>query len=460
MKDFSVKNLIILIVSIVVGVVIANVPPLEGLDAKGMTYIGIFIAMLIMLITNALPTWATVLGAMGLMVAFQIGSVAEVFSSFGGSIVWLMIAVFAFAAGLQNSGLMTRLALKMLTVAPKNYFGQVLGLMLAGLVVSPLIPSNNAKTNLLVPLATEMTQQVGYEKRSKPALGLLTAVFIPPYIGSHAFLTGSVNVAYMLGVVGLSFAWVDYLSMTWLWLIILLVGTFLFCMTYCKPAQKLELPEGYFEEKYKALGKMKKEEWIALIITVVCLVFWIGNFFDAGMVALIGSVAFCAFGLLSTKDFMTRIPWTLIMFIGALISIAGFMSTTGVSTWLATTLGPILSPIVSSVWVFVPVLLVITWILRAFIPAQGVVLVVLFAIFGPLLPDAGISLFIFGFVEYVGGNIWFNSYMNPFVLGALGMAGNEYVTIKEFKKSAIAYGVIELIAVMASIPLWMMLGLC
>ncbi len=460
MKDFSVKNLIILIVSIVVGVIIANVPPLEGLDAKGMTYIGIFIAMLIMLITNALPTWATVLGAMGLMVAFQIGSVAEVFSSFGGSIVWLMIAVFAFAAGLQNSGLMTRLALKMLTVAPKNYFGQVLGLMLAGLVVSPLIPSNNAKTNLLVPLATEMTQQVGYEKRSKPALGLLTAVFIPPYIGSHAFLTGSVNVAYMLGVVGLSFAWVDYLSMTWLWLIILLVGTFLFCMTYCKPAQKLELPEGYFEEKYKALGKMKKEEWIALVITVVCLVFWIGNFFDAGMVALIGSVAFCAFGLLSTKDFMTRIPWTLIMFIGALISIAGFMSTTGVSTWLATTLGPILSPIVSSVWVFVPVLLVITWILRAFIPAQGVVLVVLFAIFGPLLPDAGISLFIFGFVEYVGGNIWFNSYMNPFVLGALGMAGNEYVTIKEFKKSAIAYGAIELIAVMASIPLWMMLGLC
>ena len=460
MKDFSVKNLIILIVSIVVGVIIANVPPLEGLDAKGMTYIGIFIAMLIMLITNALPTWATVLGAMGLMVAFQIGSVAEVFSSFGGSIVWLMIAVFAFAACLQNSGLMTRLALKMLTVAPKNYFGQVLGLMLAGLVVSPLIPSNNAKTNLLVPLATEMTQQVGYEKRSKPALGLLTAVFIPPYIGSHAFLTGSVNVAYMLGVVGLSFAWVDYLSMTWLWLIILLVGTFLFCMTYCKPAQKLELPEGYFEEKYKALGKMKKEEWIALVITVVCLVFWIGNFFDAGMVALIGSVAFCAFGLLSTKDFMTRIPWTLIMFIGALISIAGFMSTTGVSTWLATTLGPILSPIVSSVWVFVPVLLVITWILRAFIPAQGVVLVVLFAIFGPLLPDAGISLFIFGFVEYVGGNIWFNSYMNPFVLGALGMAGNEYVTIKEFKKSAIAYGAIELIAVMASIPLWMMLGLC
>ncbi len=460
MKDFSVKKFIYLIISIVVGVVVANIPPFEGLDTIGMTYIGIFVAMLVALISNCLPTWATVFGAMALMVAFGIGSVAEVFSSFGGSIVWLMIAVFSFATGLQNSGLMTRLALKMLTIFPKNYFGQILSLMLAGLVVSPLIPSNNAKSNLLVPVATEMTQQVGYEKRSKAALGHLTAVFIPPYIGSHAFLTGSVNVAYMLGVIGLSFSWLGYLSMTWLWLVILLVGTFIFCMTYCKPAEKLNIPEGYFEDKLKELGKIKKEEWIALVIVIVCLVFWIGNFFDAGMVALLGSVAFCAFGILATKDFTSRIPWSLIMFIGALISIAGFMDTTGVSTWLASVLGPILSPVVSSVWVFVPVLLVITWILRAFIPAQGVVLVLLYSFFGPLLPDAGISLFVFGFVEYVGGNIWFNSYMNPFVLGALGMAGNEYVTIKEFKKSAIAYGVIELVAVMVSIPLWMGLGLC
>lgn len=460
MKGFSWKNLIFLIISIAVGAIIANLPALEGLDSVGMTYLGIFVGMLIMLISNALPSWATCLGAMGLMVAFKVGTVAEVFSAFGGSIVWLMIAVFAFATAIENSGLLTRLALKMLTIFPKNYRGQVLSLMMAGLVVSPLIPSNNAKTNLLVPMATEMTKQVGYEKKSKPALGLLTAVFMPPYIGSHAFLTGSVNVAFMLGVIGMSFSWLGYLSLTWVWLILLLIGTYVFCMIFCRPKEKLDLPANYFSDKYKELGKMTKQEWVTLVVVVVCLVLWISNIFDAGMVALLGSVALAIFGILSTKDFQSRIPWTLIMFIGALVGIAGFMSTTGVSAWLAGILGPIVSPVVSSVWIFVPVLLVLTWILRAFIPAQGVCLVILFSIFGPLLPDAGISLFIFGFVEYVGGNIWFNSFMNPFVLGALGIAGNEYVTIKEFKKSAYAYAVISIVAMMGSIPLWMAMGLC
>lgn len=460
MKEFNKKSLIALVASIIIGAVIAHIPPPAGLDGVGMTYLGIFVGMLVMLITDALPSWATCLGAMGLMVAFKIGTVAEVFSAFGGSIVWLMVAVFAFATAIENSGLLTRLALKMLTIFPKNYRGQVLSLMTAGLVVSPLIPSNNAKTNLLVPMATEMTKQVGYEKKSKPALGLLTAVFMPPYIGSHAFLTGSVNVAFMLGVVGLSFSWLGYLSMTWVWLILLLAGTFVFCMTFCKPKEKLDLPPTYFADKYKELGNMSKHEWVTLIVVVACLGLWIANIFDAGMVALLGAVVLTAFGLLTPKDFQTRIPWGLIMFIGALVGIAGFMSTTGVSAWLAGILGPIVSPVVSNVWIFVPVLLVLTWILRAVIPAQGVCLVILYSIFGPLLPDAGISLFVFGFVEYIGGNIWFNSFMNPFVLGALGVAGNEYVTIKEFKKSAYAYAVISIVAMMGSIPLWMAMGLC
>ena len=314
MKEFNKKSIIMLVVSIAVGAVIANIPPFEGLTATSMTYLGIFVGMLIMLIANALPSWATCLGAMALMVAFQVGSLAEVFSAFGGSIVWLMIAVFAFATAIENSGLLTRLALKMLTIFPKNYRGQVLSLMTAGLVVSPLIPSNNAKTNLLAPMATEMTKQVGYEKRSKPALGLLTAVFMPPYIGSHAFLTGSANVAFMLGVVGLSFSWVGYLSLTWVWLILLLLGTYIFCMTYCRPKEKLNLPENYFSDKYQALGKMKKEEWVALVVVVACLALWISNIFDAGMVALLGAVVMSAFGILTPKDFQTRIPWGLIMF--------------------------------------------------------------------------------------------------------------------------------------------------
>ncbi|MEG0072546.1 MAG: SLC13 family permease, partial [Raoultibacter sp.] len=275
MKNFSFKNLALVILAVVVGIVIANLPVPEGLEKIAMTYLGIFIGMLVLLVTNPIPTWTSCLGALSLMVVFKVGTIPEVFSAFSGSIVWLMIAVFAFSAAVINSGLMTRLALKLLTIFPKNYFGQVLSLMTIGTVMSPMIPSSNAKVNLLIPMATEMTKEVGYEKRSKPALGLFSATFMPPYIGSHAFLTGNANVPFMIGIMGVTFSWTGWFEMTWVWLILILLGTFIFCMTYCKPKEKLDLPPTYFADKLKALGKMSSEEKITTVVILLCLVGWI-----------------------------------------------------------------------------------------------------------------------------------------------------------------------------------------
>lgn len=463
MKNFSLKNLIIVVLAVIIGVIIGLLAPPEGLTEVAMAYLGIFVGMLILLITGALPSWAACLGALALMVVFKVGTIPEIFSAFAGSIVWLMIAVFAFSAAVIKSGLMTRMALKLLTVFPKNYRGQVLSLMTVGTVISPLIPSSNAKVNLLIPMATEMTKEVGYEKKSKPALGLFTACFMPPYVGSHAFLTGNANVPFMIGIMGLSFSWIGWFQLTWLWLIVVLIGTYIFCMTYCKPKEKLDLPEEYFSDKLKELGKMSFNEKVAAIVVIVCLVLWIAqplHGVDAGIICLLGAIVLALFGVLDTKDFRTQVPWDLIMFIGALIGGAGLMSTVGVSTWLAGIMGPVLSPLVNNIWLFVPALCIITWIMRAVIPANGVVLVILFAIFSPLLESAGISTFVLCFVVYVVSNIWFNSFQNPFVIGILGVAGNEYVTIKEFKKSAYAYMLISLVAMMGSIPLWSLMGFC
>ncbi|MEG2517989.1 MAG: anion permease, partial [Raoultibacter sp.] len=105
MKNFSFKNLALVILAVVVGIVIANLPVPEGLEKIAMTYLGIFIGMLVLLVTNPIPTWTSCLGALSLMVVFKVGTIPEVFSAFSGSIVWLMIAVFAFSAAVINSGL-------------------------------------------------------------------------------------------------------------------------------------------------------------------------------------------------------------------------------------------------------------------------------------------------------------------------------------------------------------------
>lgn len=463
MLDVKPKNLIIIVVTIAVGFAVANLPAPTGLERPAMVYLGIFAGLLILLVTNALPTWASCLGALSVMAICQVAPIADVFDAFSGSIFWLMAAVFAFATAIGNSGLMDRLALKMLTIFPKNYRGQVLSLMAAGFIMSPLIPSSNAKVNLLIPMATAMTEQVGYKPHSKAALGLFTATFLPSYMGSYAFLTGTVNVAFFLGVLKLQFTWIGWLSVTFVWLIVLLIGTYVFCMTYCKPKEKLDLPGDYFEGKYRELGSMKPQEKLTAIVVIAALVLWITqplHGIDAGMVCMVATIVLVAFNVLTGSDFNTRMPWGLLIFIGALISVGNLMQPLGINDWLAGLLAPVLTPIASNVWVFVPALLLITWALRAVIPAQGVVLIVLAAVFASVLPAAGISLFVLGFVEHPAGNIWFNKFQNPFIMGTLGVAGNKYVTIKEFKKSAYAFMVITLVGCMASIPLWSAMGLC
>ena len=101
------------------------------------------------------------------------------------------------------------------------------------------------------------------------------------------------------------------------------------------------------------------------------------------------------------------------------------MSSTGASTWIAGLLGPIISPIISSPYIFVPCLCIITFLLRHVIVSQLCCLAIMLAIFGPLLPDAGISMFVLVLVEYMSGMIWNTAYMNPVNVAAIKMAGGK-----------------------------------
>ena len=71
---------------------------------------------------------------------------------------------------------------------------------------------------------------------------------------------------------------------------------------------------------------------------------------------------------------------------------------------------------------------------------------------------AGINLYVIIFVEFMSSMCWTVSYMNPFAMATLGVAGGKYVTFPEMRKASVLYMLINLIGCMASIPLWYALG--
>lgn len=453
------------------------------LSAASFVYAGVFLAVIVLLLTGALADWVVVLGASSLMILTdavfrKIGIMAEpvftmpgLFGAFSGSTVWLVIMVFALSAGIGKSGLLNRIAIAMLSVFPPTYTGAVVAMMCTGTVLSPLIPSVNAKVNILIPFATSTTEEMDIKPRSKGALGLFTACYLPAYLGGNAFLTGSVYVSVIcgfitsyaaaLGVEGVDFNFVSWLVAASVWFVILLIGTFVFCAILCRPAEKVEFSKTFFKDRLKEMGPMKRDEKIAAAILVIALLLWSTSSFhgmDTGMIGWAAICVMCATGLLAPSDFNTKIPWSLVVFIGSLLGMANYMSTLGWSEAIAGILGPILAPLVASPWIFVPFICIFTYLLRFLIIEQNTALVVVMAIFGGLMHAAGMNLYVIIFTEFMSSMCWTVPYMNPFAMATLGVAGGKYVTFPEMRKASILYMAINLIGCTASIPLWYALG--
>ena len=453
------------------------------LSPASFVYAGVFLAVIVLLLTGALADWVVVLGASSLMILTDalfrkmgimqepVFTMSGLFGAFSGSTVWLVIMVFALSNGIGKSGLLNRIAIAILSLFPPTYTGAVVAMMCTGTVLSPLIPSVNAKVNILIPFATSTTEEMKIHPRSKGALGLFTACYLPAYLGGNAFLTGSVYVSVIcgfvasygqaLGVPGASFNFVSWLAAASVWFIILLAGTFVFCTIVCRPAEKVEFSKTFFKDRLKEMGPMSRDEKLAAWILVIALALWSTSSIhgmDTGMIGWAAICVMCATGLIAPSDLNTKIPWSLVIFIGSLLGMANYMSTLGWSDAIAGLLGPILAPVVASPWIFVPFICIFTYLLRFLIIEQNTALVVVMAIFGGLMGAAGIDLYVIIFVEFMSSMCWTVPYMNPFAMATLGVAGGKYVTFPEMRKASILYMIINLAGCTLSIPLWYAFG--
>lgn len=465
MKEQTKKTLWGISIGLVMMLIIAYIPPTtDMMSRQSWQYLGCFTFLIICLISNALPDWVATLATMVLLLVFKIATVSTVTSQFAGTTVWLCIGVFIMSAAINNSGFMKRLALLMLTKFSGTYRGQVTAMMLAGLITTPLIPSSYAKTSIMAPLIGQVCEAVGVKPISKQARGIWFANFAGTYLLGAAFMSGSAFVAIMIGFMqDISFTWGAWIKCTCVWYIVLIVLTYVYCAFICAPKEKLSGDVGFLKEQYAALGKATLKEKQGLIIVGIAIALWITqplHGVDASFVAIAADVAFFCCGLLSSNDANAKGQWTLVLFIGGVLGISTFMSSTGVSDWLAALLGPLFAPLMSSPYIFVPCLCIITYILRYAVVSQTCSLTIMMAVFGPLMNAHGMSMFILVFVEWMSSSYWNTAYSSPAVVGFIKLTGDKCIDYPCAQKASYAYMILNLIAMTASVPFWRMLGMC
>ncbi len=435
----------------------------------GWQYLGIFLAMLTLVASNALPGFAVGLFCLCFIALFNIAPFATVFAQFSSSTMWLIISIYLLCIGLGNSGIMQRVALTILKLFPKSYKGATLSMLTTSLVLAPFLPSTTAKVGILTPLATEITKSYGFEKHSKEAIGIWTAAFVPAWFWGYAFISGSANVPIFLGFIGeaKNFTWGSWFLFCLPWLIVSIVSVFIYTVYMCAPKQEKAVVSGeghdFINEKLAAMGSISLKEKQAAAILGVGITLWITqgiHGISATIVGILIAVAMVACGLISPAEFSAKGNWSLIVYIATVLAVAGFMSTTGVGTVIGSMLTGVVAPIAGNPYIFVPCLVLLTYALRFVVCDPFTLLAIFIGVFTPILPQYGINMALVVLICGLSGNIWCFGYQQGLFVGLIGMAGGEYVTFKDSQKANYLYLIFNLIGLTASVPLWQFLGYC
>ena len=253
--------------------------------------------------------------------------------------------MFSLTAIVMKSDLAIRLTVFLVRLAGADSRRLVLAFMAAGAVLSAVM-NDSATLVLFLGFADTIIANAGHEKgKSNLAKCLYLGSAFAIFMGGMATPAGaSINVL-ALGLVeqatGLT---IPFLS--WVLAVapvaVLMVPVIWFVLT------RIFKPEPIAEESLRALtgraaalGKLSKEEKKTLFFLIGIPVLWIAGSWIPALnvttVSVIGLALMCAPGmrLLTFDEFQREVPWTIVIMIGAVISIGGVVGSTGGVAFLA-----------------------------------------------------------------------------------------------------------------------------
>jgi DASS family divalent anion:Na+ symporter len=447
-----------------VSIIIMVLPPFDGLDQRAMIYLGAFTWMILMMMIPVLPQFIVPVIILLVLIITGIGDFETVFAPFSSSTIWSIVGVFGLSVAIAKSGALNRLVLYLLRPFPETFNGQILAMYVTNLILAPLIPSAIGKLAILSPLALNMSERYGYKKSSKGAIGIFGGLYISAGIFGHAFLTGAAAVGIMIGFMDhgiTSFNFFTWLSGTFVWLVIMFIGSYLFIIMYYNPKLEQKIKKGVIQSEIKKLQPISRHEIVTWLIMGTAVIMWMSEGFHGISTTIVVLVALCLFvvsGVLTPSDFNQKIDWKTIILLGAIFGVASFMSPLGVTDWLANGLGHFVGPFMRNQYVFVFVICLLTFIARFFFISSIVLLSLFTAVFGAFAESVGISSFVLVYVVYLVAQDWNTPFNNLAIITTLSTTEHKLADYNDTYVINLVYFALNVFGFLASVPVWKMFG--
>ena len=316
---------------------------LEQFIYSNKAMLAIFVASLILWITEAIPNYLTSLILIIALVLTKVLPEEVAYAQLGHKVMWLNILSFILASMLVATGVAKRFALWFILRFGKNASSVLLSFMIINIVLSLFISATTAKAAILLPIMMVVAAVYGASKGNKNNFGrnLILQNLFQINMGAASFMTGSganlLAVSLIAGAIGSDIFFSEWMIAAFPVALGLMIIAWLVGVKIIFPLKKEErLPniEGGMESLKKELdsmGSLSFGEIKSVIIFSAILGLWVTDSMHGispTAVAFVGAIVALLprIGIVKWND--VDIPWHLLLFsAGAYTLGAGFKVT-------------------------------------------------------------------------------------------------------------------------------------
>ncbi|MCB0459963.1 MAG: anion permease [Flavobacteriaceae bacterium] len=316
---------------------------LEQFIYSNKAMLAIFVASLILWITEAIPNYLTSLILIIALVLTKVLPEDVAYAQLGHKVMWLNILSFILASMLVATGVAKRFALWFILKFGKHASSVVLSFMVINIILSLFISATTAKAAILLPIMMVVAAVYGASKGHKNNFGrnLILQNLFQINMGAASFMTGSganlLAVSLMAGAMGVDIFFSQWMIAAFPVALGLMVIAWILGMRIIFPVKKEErIPsiEGGMESLKKELAKMGPinfNEVKSVIIFAFILILWVTDRWHGispTAVAFVGAIIALLPKIGIVKWNEVDIPWHLLLFsAGAYTLGAGFKVT-------------------------------------------------------------------------------------------------------------------------------------
>jgi len=449
-----------------VGWSIWQLPPSEILNEHAIQFLGCLAAAITLWMLDIFEQYVVALLLLLSWLVFDVVSPAAALAGFSKTSWFFVFGVLGIGAAVTRTGLLYRVALKVLRCFPPAYKMYTFMLSAAGVLATPMLPTVKARLAIIMPLTQEISDVMGFKPRSRGSAGLTLSAFIGFSQMTFMFLTGAT-----VCLVGWSlipeptrseFAWSNWFLAAAPAGIVTLLFLYLAVLLLFRVDGDNQSPASVrtLQTQLEVLGPLTQKEWLGVAVLVSVAVGFLTkplHGIGEAWIALGGLAVFLVSGVLDRNGFRNNIDWGYLVFLGILSSLAGIMFELKLDGWLKSYIQPVLAVFSFGPLGFLLAVVLIVYLVRIFLKKIPVV-ILLMLLLTPLAEANGIHLGVLLITILLALESWFLPYQTDSYQVAYYSTDGRSFSHLQARKLMIAKFFASLLAVTVSVPYWQMLG--